>query len=193
MIKNPILHLVLPLAFLAATLGSVQAQNLKSRDLKPAHTSKRTSKASTTLDIEPTAALTNSLLDFQERTGRELLIFKLIPGEKNARMAEFTIPNGLRMTAFTNGPNNIRFAPAGPSADFAAINVSGPGAVGTMSGGTGARIDAVNGALGALRDAFAKLFGGGGGGKLKCKTAVTVTIDENGITTTQITRSCTKP
>ena len=187
-----ILYLIVPIAWITMTLGLVQAQSLAPRNPRLAGTIARSalpSNTSTTaLNIEPMTALSDLIRGSQEETRRELLIFKPVPGEKNARVAEFTTPKGLRMRAFTNGPNSIRFASIEPSSNFSAINVNGPGAVGTMSVGAGTKIDSISGVLGQLRDAIGKLFG-----KLQCKTTVTVTIDSNGITSTSITSTCQKP
>src|ERR1700730_4300718 len=106
-----ILYLVLTIAWITMTLGSAQAQSSISRNPRTPETMNKiaapSNASSITLNIEQ-AALTNSLFAIQEASDREALIFKPVPGEENARVAEFTTPNGLRMRAFTNGPNSIR-------------------------------------------------------------------------------------
>jgi len=187
-----ILYLVMPIVWITMTLGLVQAQSLTSRNPRLAGTIARSAlpsnTSSTALNIETMNALADGIPGLQGEARRELLIFKPVPGEKNARVAEFTTPKGLRMRAFTNGPNSIRFASTEPSSNFAAINVNGPGAVGTMSAGAGAKVDSISGVLGQLRDAIGRLFG-----KLQCETTVTVTIDSSGITKTSIVSTCKKP
>jgi hypothetical protein len=189
-----IVYLIVPVAWITMTLGLVQAQSLTSRNPRRAGTIARSAlpsnTSSTALNIETMTALVDGIPGLQEETRRELLIFKPVPGEKNARVAEFTTPNGLRIRAFTNGPNSIRFTSTEPSANFAAININGAGAVGTTSLGAGAKIDSISGALRKLGDALGLLSGAG---NLKCETTVTVTIDSNGITKTSIVSVCEKP
>src|SRR5258706_7659680 len=145
-----LLYFALLTTCIAVASASVQAQNIEARNPRIAGTTGNalpSNASSIPLTIEPAAALGDFIRGFQGEARREPLTFKPIPGERNARVAEFTTPGGLRMRAYTSGPNSIRFTPADPSLDFGGININGPGIVRTMSAGAAAKTDAIHSVL----------------------------------------------
>jgi len=202
MTRNPILYRALLLAPIA--LGcSAQAQtpattDHKLADIRQENTS--TSNASVVaVSMNPATQLGKFLSTFQKSNKPEPLVFKSVPGDKNTRMAEFTTPSGLRMRAFTNGPDNVRFSPVDQSQGLADIYLhcprvverlsGGVGSGGPASSGVGASVDSFKTGLGAIADAIGRLFGK----KLSnCSQTITITVDEDGKTTTTVSLKCTK-
>ena len=135
-------------------------------------------------------ALADSPAGFQgEMKPTQSLVFKPINGDKNKRVAEFTTPDGIKIRAVTEGLDTIRFTPVDQTQSPFDIYLHSPRAVEQVSGGVGASVDLFEGLFGPLANAVGRFSGK----KVSnCSQTITITIDENGKTTTTISLKCTK-
>ncbi|HYW73738.1 MAG TPA: hypothetical protein VE961_22130 [Pyrinomonadaceae bacterium] len=146
------------------------------------------------LNPEPTKNRADLSGGFQGGTRRGALVFKPIPGDRNNQMAEFTTPGGMKMRAITNGPDSIRFTPVDQTQGLADIYLHQPRVVerlsaGTESGDAGGSVESFRSVLGTIKDALGRLFGA----KVSnCSQTITITVDDDGKTTTTVTLKCTR-
>jgi len=198
--KDSIFHQALTIAWIALTIAltvsTARAQSRDSRLSPPAttnsvinHDAKPTNVSPASSNIEPAFALADFLDSFQGTNRPAALVFKPSPDNANVRVAEFTTASGVRLRAFANGPNQIRFVTVDQSSPLEMI-FNGRNVVGSVSGNAGPVVEPMLSGLGALFAAVRNLVGGGTAGKkiAHCKTTITTTIDNGKVTSSVDTR-----
>lgn len=201
--KRRIFTLTLVIASITAIVSSTHAQSRHSSSPRLADSGvpnlQSAEGSPVALNRDTSTELADFLVGIQDGNRPAAVAFKAVPGDKTGRVAEFTTPRGLRMRAYTNSPDSIRFTPETPqpqAPDDIYIHIPRIvealfGAGKTSGSGTqvGASVDTFRGVLGSIVDALGALVGR----KVsKCSETVTITIDEDGKTTTTVVFKCTK-